>query len=392
MIVSGVTASLAFIDAAHRRRRRYAAGAPRPVLARPGRAPDRLAEAARGPAAGATTSTCSPTTCRWTRTPNWATTRSSACAWACRPTPLRRPGPGLHRPAGTCPRCPGAGAPCSRRWARAGAAARRRPAAASHRLVHRRRAGLLRGRHRRRCRRLPDRRAVGAAGPPGARDRRRLPGLRPPRHRALRRAGRGRPGGRAASASSTSSSTSTTRHEAAPLLITMGDAAGIGPEIVVRPFAGPADGCVVVGDVAVLQRAARTLHPLGGAAGADRAARRHRRRAAGLPAGAGATRPARWPGGPALGRVDARCGAAAAACIREAVALVRRGEAAASSPRPSTRRRWRPPASTFPATPRCCRRWPPTGPAGCPGAHDAGQRRTARGAGDHPRRCAGHRR
>jgi putative NIF3 family GTP cyclohydrolase 1 type 2 len=45
-IVSGVTASLAFIDAALRRRR-HAAGAPRPVLARPGRPPDRLAEAER---------------------------------------------------------------------------------------------------------------------------------------------------------------------------------------------------------------------------------------------------------------------------------------------------------------------------------------------------------
>jgi 4-hydroxythreonine-4-phosphate dehydrogenase len=46
---------------------------------------------------------------------------------------------------------------------------------------------------------------------------------------------------------------------AAPFLITMGDAAGIGPEIIARAFTdAPADtaGCVVVGDVAVMRRAA----------------------------------------------------------------------------------------------------------------------------------------
>lgn len=51
-----------------------------------------------------------------------------------------------------------------------------------------------------------------------------------------------------------------------PLLITMGDAAGIGPEIIVKAFrdapAGMA-GCVVVGDVATLRRAAAlTASPL----------------------------------------------------------------------------------------------------------------------------------
>lgn len=46
---------------------------------------------------------------------------------------------------------------------------------------------------------------------------------------------------------------------AKPLLITMGDAAGIGPEIIARAFReAPADvaGCAVVGDVATLRRAA----------------------------------------------------------------------------------------------------------------------------------------
>jgi 4-hydroxythreonine-4-phosphate dehydrogenase len=50
----------------------------------------------------------------------------------------------------------------------------------------------------------------------------------------------------------------------APLLITMGDPAGIGPEIVVRAFQrGAAEGCVVVGDGAVI---ARALSVVGGAA------------------------------------------------------------------------------------------------------------------------------
>jgi 4-hydroxythreonine-4-phosphate dehydrogenase len=47
-----------------------------------------------------------------------------------------------------------------------------------------------------------------------------------------------------------------------PLLITMGDAAGIGPEIIVRAFHdSPARmaGCVVVGDVATLRRAAALM-------------------------------------------------------------------------------------------------------------------------------------
>ena len=47
-----------------------------------------------------------------------------------------------------------------------------------------------------------------------------------------------------------------------PLLITMGDAAGIGPEIIVRAFhESPADlaGCVVIGDVATLRRAAALI-------------------------------------------------------------------------------------------------------------------------------------
>jgi 4-hydroxythreonine-4-phosphate dehydrogenase len=53
-----------------------------------------------------------------------------------------------------------------------------------------------------------------------------------------------------------------TMDKSKPLLITMGDAAGIGPEIIVRAFRdAPADlaGCVVVGDVATLRRASALI-------------------------------------------------------------------------------------------------------------------------------------
>jgi 4-hydroxythreonine-4-phosphate dehydrogenase len=48
-----------------------------------------------------------------------------------------------------------------------------------------------------------------------------------------------------------------------PLLLTMGDACGIGPEIIVKAFLrGAAAGCVVVGDVQVLRRAAALGTPV----------------------------------------------------------------------------------------------------------------------------------
>ncbi len=51
----------------------------------------------------------------------------------------------------------------------------------------------------------------------------------------------------------------TTADQIRPLLITMGDAAGIGPEIIVKAFRDAPQqmqGCVVVGDLAVMERAA----------------------------------------------------------------------------------------------------------------------------------------
>lgn len=109
-----------------------------------------------------------------------------------------------------------------------------------------------------------------------------------------------------------------------PLAVTMGDAAGIGPETIVRAFNnGQLQGCVVVGDVDVLRRAgsaitARIDSP------ADLAA---------VPPGAlPVLVPAGLPQGLAqlpLGQVDGRNGEAAARCIEAAVRWVQAGEAAA---------------------------------------------------------------
>ena len=109
-----------------------------------------------------------------------------------------------------------------------------------------------------------------------------------------------------------------------PLLVTMGDAAGIGPEIIVRAFErGELADAVVIGDVGVLRRAGAPMTAVVDAP-ADLAA---------VPPGCLPVLPP--PGLPAglaalpWGRVDARCGAAAARCIEHAVALVRAGNAAA---------------------------------------------------------------
>ena len=110
-----------------------------------------------------------------------------------------------------------------------------------------------------------------------------------------------------------------------PIAITMGDVCGIGPEIIAKLFRDErAGGCVVVGDVGAMRRAAAIV---GGslAGGAIEQA------------GDVATLPPRCipvlqleslPADLAelpLGRIDARAGAAAAACIEHAVRLAQRG-------------------------------------------------------------------
>ncbi len=109
----------------------------------------------------------------------------------------------------------------------------------------------------------------------------------------------------------------------------MGDACGIGPEIVARLFrTDEAKGAFVVGDVAVMRRAAAATGGLLPVARVDSAAE-----VDGVPPYCIAvlqveSLPADLVDAP-LGRVDARAGAAAAACIARAVQLVQAGEARA---------------------------------------------------------------
>jgi 4-hydroxythreonine-4-phosphate dehydrogenase len=114
-----------------------------------------------------------------------------------------------------------------------------------------------------------------------------------------------------------------------PLLLTLGDACGIGPEIIVKAATvGEAAQCLVVGQVRVLSRAAAVLGLLQPLARIDTPADLPL-----LPPGTlGVIEPPGLPEGLAdlpWGRVDARCGAAAAACVATAARLLLDGHAAA---------------------------------------------------------------
>jgi len=112
------------------------------------------------------------------------------------------------------------------------------------------------------------------------------------------------------------------------LALTMGDACGIGPEIIAKLFRdGTAGDSVVLGDVGVMRRAAAAVGGMLAVAELDRAA------------DALAVPPRCIPVLPVdglppglieapLGRIDARAGAAAARCIERAVELVRCGDVA----------------------------------------------------------------
>lgn len=112
-----------------------------------------------------------------------------------------------------------------------------------------------------------------------------------------------------------------------PLLVTMGDACGVGPELILRAArAGELDDAVVLGDMTVLRRAAALLGaeapPL---AWLDDVAER-----ALVPPGCLALwQPAGLPEGLATlpwGAIDAGAGAAAAHCVTAAVDLMTRGQ------------------------------------------------------------------
>lgn len=117
--------------------------------------------------------------------------------------------------------------------------------------------------------------------------------------------------------------------QGAPLALSMGDACGIGPEIIARLWQQDAvPDAVVVGDPAVMRRAVKavggglavaTLDDLSGLARVPPRC---------LPVWAPEGLPADLVDAP-VGRVDARAGAAAARCIEAAVAQVQAGRARA---------------------------------------------------------------
>ena len=124
-----------------------------------------------------------------------------------------------------------------------------------------------------------------------------------------------------------------------PLLLSMGDAAGIGPEIIVRAFQrGALGGAVVVGDLGVMRRAA-ALCVLPDQAPLMTAQIQSPADLSQVPPGC---LPVLVPeslelglsgeaglAGIAFGQVDSRCGAAAARCIEAAVRWIGQGQAAA---------------------------------------------------------------
>jgi 4-hydroxythreonine-4-phosphate dehydrogenase len=115
-----------------------------------------------------------------------------------------------------------------------------------------------------------------------------------------------------------------------PIVITMGDACGIGPEIIAKAFARGDDtrGAFVLGDASVMRRALALTGQGTALAVLERPSDVRDcppncvplMQARGLPSDL-----AQAP----VGHIDARAGAAAAACIEQGVALVRGGEASA---------------------------------------------------------------
>ena len=116
--------------------------------------------------------------------------------------------------------------------------------------------------------------------------------------------------------------------ETRPLAITQGDACGIGPEIIARLFRGDgATGCFVVGDVAVMRRAAGFTGGMLAVATIEHPGDALQVPPNCIPVWQSDGLPADLMAAP-IGRVDARAGAAAAACITAAAGMAMRGEVA----------------------------------------------------------------
>lgn len=116
---------------------------------------------------------------------------------------------------------------------------------------------------------------------------------------------------------------------ASPIAITLGDACGIGPEIVAKLFReGNGRDCFVIGDLAVMRRAAALTGGLLAVAAIDSPGEAIAAPPRCIPVLQATGLPPDLLAAP-LGHVDARAGAAAAACIEQAAAMAMRGEVAA---------------------------------------------------------------
>ncbi|MEO6319791.1 MAG: 4-hydroxythreonine-4-phosphate dehydrogenase PdxA, partial [Polaromonas sp.] len=118
-----------------------------------------------------------------------------------------------------------------------------------------------------------------------------------------------------------------------PLLVTMGDAAGIGPEIIARAFSdSPADlaDCIVVGDVATLRRAAALIASKAGTLALPVAQLDSLAGASSVPPRCmGVLQKCELPVPIAYGQINGLAGRAAADCIVWAARTVLAGEAKA---------------------------------------------------------------
>ncbi len=118
---------------------------------------------------------------------------------------------------------------------------------------------------------------------------------------------------------------------ALPLLITMGDPAGIGPEIIAKAYAQAPDalaGCLVVGDVAAMRRGAASAASAGGELPLPVAELASLDQAYQLPPGClGVWQGCDLPQLPPWGRISAEAGRAAGQCIVRAAQAVLGGQA-----------------------------------------------------------------
>jgi 4-hydroxythreonine-4-phosphate dehydrogenase len=115
---------------------------------------------------------------------------------------------------------------------------------------------------------------------------------------------------------------------AKPIALTMGDVCGVGPEIIARLFQGPdGAGCVVIGDVGVMRRAAQVVGGMLAVARVDSVADARDVPPNCIPVWQVGGLPADLLDAP-VGKIDSRAGAAAAACIERAVEQVHAGTVA----------------------------------------------------------------